>query len=103
MHDPAPQSARSALWAGRLWVVLAAVMWSSSGLFAKSPVFHDWPPEVRGALLAFWRAAFAGLLVLPAVRRPRWSPKLLPMALAFTCMNVTYLSAMALTTAANAI
>src|SRR6266404_7935911 len=99
MHERAPISAV----AGRLWVVLAAVMWSTSGLFAKSHVFDDWPPEVRGALLAFWRAAFAGLLVLPAVRRPRWSPQLVPMALAFAAMNVTYLSAMALTTAANAI
>ncbi|MBI3838887.1 MAG: hypothetical protein HY288_13270, partial [Planctomycetia bacterium] len=24
---------------GRLWIVLAAVMWSSSGLFAKAPIF----------------------------------------------------------------
>jgi len=103
MHVPAPKAADPSAAAGRLWIVLAAVMWSSSGLFAKSPVWDDWPPEVRGALLAFWRAAFAGMLVLPAVRRPRWSPKLVPMAIAFAAMNVTYLSAMSLTTAANAI
>ncbi|HEV3137158.1 MAG TPA: hypothetical protein VGZ26_04625, partial [Pirellulales bacterium] len=56
---------------GRLWIVLAAVMWSSSGLFAKAPIFDTWPAETRGVLLAFWRALFAGLLLLPLVRRPR--------------------------------
>lgn len=88
---------------GRWLVALAAVLWSSSGLFAKATVFADWPPETRGVLLAFWRALFAGLLLLPAVRQPRWDRKLLPLCAAFAAMNVTYLSAMTLTTAANAI
>lgn len=88
---------------GRLLVALAAVMWSSSGLFAKATTFEVWPPEDRGVLLAFWRAAFAGLLLLPAVRRPKWDVKLVPLCVAFAAMNVTYLSAMTLTTAANAI
>jgi drug/metabolite transporter (DMT)-like permease len=88
---------------GRLLVVLAAVLWSSSGLFAKAPIFDDWPLESRGLLLAFWRALFAGILLLPAVRRPRWDARLVPLCAAFTGMNVTYLSAMTLTTAANAI
>jgi DME family drug/metabolite transporter len=78
-------------------------MWSSSGLFAKAPIFDAWPAETRGVLLAFWRALFAGLLLLPLVRRPRWDAKLVPLSLAFAAMNVTYLSAMTLTTAANAI
>lgn len=89
--------------AGRLWVALAAVLWSSSGLFAKAPIFADWPLESRGMLLAFWRALFAGVLLLPAVRRPKWDAKLVPLCVAFTAMNVSYLSAMTLTTAANAI
>lgn len=88
---------------GRLWVMAAAVLWSSSGLFAKAPIFDDWPVESRGILLAFWRALFAGVLILPAVRRPRWDIKLIPLCVAFTAMNVTYLSAMTTTTAANAI
>ncbi|MBI3837898.1 MAG: EamA family transporter, partial [Planctomycetia bacterium] len=57
----------------------------------------------RGVLLAFWRALFAGLLLLPLVRRPRWDAKLVPLSLVFAAMNVSYLSAMTLTTAANAI
>ncbi len=89
--------------AGRLSIVLAAIMWSSSGLFAKAPIFDSWPAETRGILLAFWRALFAGLLLLPAVRRPQWDIKLIPLCAFFAVMNVSYLSAMTLTTAANAI
>lgn len=88
---------------GRVLVAGAALFWSLGGLFAKAPVFDDWPAESRGVLLAFWRALFAGLLLTPLVRRPRWRPALVPLTFAFTSMNITYLSAMSLTTAANAI
>ena len=50
---------------GRLLIVAAAVMWSTSALFAKSPIFQDWPQELRGPLLAFWRALFGGLVLVP--------------------------------------
>jgi drug/metabolite transporter (DMT)-like permease len=46
---------------------------------------------------------FAGLLILPAVRAPRWNWKLIPMAATFAAMCFTFLSAMSLTTAANTI
>ena len=88
---------------GRLLVLGAALMWSSAGLFAKAPIFDDWDPATRGLLLAFWRAAFAAMLLAPLIRRPRWSILLVPMSLCFTLMCVTYLSALTLTTAANAI
>lgn len=88
---------------GRLCVACAALLWSTNGLFVKSTVFEDWPLETRGTLLAFYRALFAGALLLPAVRRPRWDLRLVPMALAFTAMNITFLQSMTLTTAANAI
>jgi drug/metabolite transporter (DMT)-like permease len=78
-------------------------MWSSSGLFGKLPLFDEWPPETRGIYLAFWRAFFAAMVLAPAVRRPRWRPLLVPLAAAFTVMNVSFLSAMSQTTAANAI
>jgi drug/metabolite transporter (DMT)-like permease len=84
-------------------VISAALLWSTNGLFVKSHVFDDWPQDVRGTLLAFWRALFAGMLLLPAVRKPRWDWRLVPMALAFTAMNVTFLQSMTLTMAANAI
>ncbi|HTQ38011.1 MAG TPA: DMT family transporter [Pirellulales bacterium] len=103
--EPAPGAtdAPANAFVNRLCIVAAAVMWSSSGFFAKNPAFDAWPSDQRGVLLAFWRALFAGLLILPAVRRPRWPIKLLPMIGSFAVMNVTYLSAMSLTTAANAI
>lgn len=87
----------------RLFVLAAALMWSTGGLFAKAPLFDVWPDETRGTLLSFWRALFAGLLLLPAVRRPRWRPQLVPLGFSFIGMNVTYLSAMSMTSAANAI
>jgi drug/metabolite transporter (DMT)-like permease len=98
-----PPGSSSGRLAGRLYILAAAVMWSSGGYFAKNPTFLDWPSDSRGMLLAFWRALFAGVLLLPAVRRPRWRFRLVPMAASFTLMNITYLSAMTLTTAANAI
>ena len=72
-------------------------------MFARAPIFDDWPETHRGIMFAFWRAAFAALVLLPTVRRPRFRPMLVPLGLCFTLMNVTYLSAVILTTPANAI
>jgi len=89
--------------AGRLHVVGAALLWSTCGLFVKAGFFDAWPEDVQGGLLAFWRALFAGLVLLPMVRRPRWSIYLVPLCAVFTLMCITYLTAMVRTTAANAI
>lgn len=89
--------------AGRCWILLAALLWSTSGLFAKAPIFAPWQPSSRGVLLAFWRALFAALVLAAAVRRPRWQRDLVPLATFFAAMNAIYLTAMGLTTAANAI
>ncbi len=88
---------------GRLLIVLAAVMWSTSGFFAKAPYFVDWPPEHRGVLLAFWRALFAAAILIPMVRKPQWHRGLIPMALTFAAMNYAFLNAFTYTTAANSI
>jgi len=88
---------------GRLLILATALLWSTGGLFAKAPIFDSWSPEVRGPVLTFWRAAFAAAVLVPLIRRPRWSVYLAPMSLCFTLMCITYLSAMILTTAANAI
>ena len=105
MTDSAPHSSLDAHHPalGRACVVLAAMLWSTSGLFVKADLFGDWPAHQRGMLFAFWRAAFAGLLFLPAVRLPRWDPKLLLLAFCFTTMSVCVLQSMTYTTAANAI
>ena len=89
--------------AGRLWVAAAALMWSMGGVFARWPGFDAWPEVERGALLAFWRALFAGLVLMPTIRRPRFNRLMVPMVIAFAVMNISYLTAMILTTPANAI
>jgi drug/metabolite transporter (DMT)-like permease len=88
---------------GRLLVLAATLFWSTNGIFAKSDVFADWPLDERGTLLAFWRALFAGSMLATLVREPRWDRRLLPMALAFTGMNLAFLKSIVMTTAANAI
>jgi len=84
-------------------VLSAVLLWSTSGLFAKNDIFAVWPTEHRGLLFGFWRAFFAGALLLPWVRRPRWDLRLIPMAATFAVMNGSFLCSMVLTTAANAI
>ena len=81
-------------WVGYLLILLAAGLWSTSGFYAKSPIFDDWPLESRGIVLAFWRAAFAALALAFFVRRPQFRWPLLPMMGFFTVMNWLYLSAM---------
>ncbi|MFT5522444.1 MAG: DME family drug/metabolite transporter [Pirellulaceae bacterium] len=88
---------------GYLLVAVAAVLWSSSGLFAKAPFFENWPEETRGVHLAFWRAVFASGVLVFLVRRPRFRWPMIPMTLFFVAMNYTFLTAMAMTTAANTI
>jgi DME family drug/metabolite transporter len=83
----------------RLLVLAAATLWSTSGFFVKAPYLAGWP----GPTLAFWRAAFACVVLWPMVRRPQWSWKLIPATATFALMNYTYLTAMAKGSAANAI
>lgn len=84
---------------GRWLVLYAALLWSSSGFFARAPLFAGWP----GLALAFWRALFACAILLPMVRQPQWSWKLVPAVLTFVIMNYTYLTALVEGSPANAI
>ena len=84
----------SPLWRGRLLIIAAALMWSTSGFFAKAPIFDQWPAESRGLLLAFWRAFFAALILVVMVRKVQWTWKLIPMVSTFALMNWTYLTGM---------
>ena len=61
--------------------------------------FEGWP----GFVLAFWRAMFACAILLPLVRRPQWSWRLIPVTLIFAAMNYTYLTVMERYEASNAI
>jgi drug/metabolite transporter (DMT)-like permease len=94
---------------GRLCVVLAALLWSTSGAFTKllredTGLGLDAPP-VDGLQMAFFRVLFAGAALLPFVRRRdlAFRPAMLPTAVSFAVMNALFVSAMALGSAANAI
>jgi DME family drug/metabolite transporter len=84
----------------RLTMALAAVLWSTSAIFAKSL-------DLPGPVMAFYRAVFASIflgLLLPRHHKPtQWRLSLLGMMLCFAVMNLSFVSAMTLTTAANAI
>ena len=83
---------------GRLLLLAVAVMWSTSGLFIKNPRLAS----LSGPELAFYRALFACLCLLPFVRRRsiRWRPMLIPMVISFALMNVLFVTSMTKTTAA---
>ncbi len=78
-------------------------MWSTSGFFAKAPIFEEWPAESRGLLLAFWRAAFAAIVLATMIRKVEWSWRMLPMVTIFALMNWTYLTALVMCEATLAI
>src|SRR5436190_4772002 len=99
MNDGQHISPTPELIKARLLVLAAAVLWSTSGFFVKAPHLTGW----TGPELAFWRGAFACVVLWPLVRRPQWSWKLVPMTATFVAMNYTYLTAMAKGSAANAI
>jgi drug/metabolite transporter (DMT)-like permease len=74
----------------RIMIVIAALLWSTSGFFAKAPWFEGWP----GYAMAFWRALFACVILLPMVRRPQWSVRLIPVTAIFVAMNYSFLTVM---------
>lgn len=84
-------------------IVLAAVLWSTSGFFAKAPWFDDWPADIRGLMLAFYRSLFALCLLIPIIRRPQWRWQIIPMLISFTVMVWSFMTAMVHGPAANAI
>lgn len=100
------ESTTRTLSRGRLLVVAAALLWSTSGVIVKSPPLQRMmPPSERGPVIACFRAAAAALCLLPFVRigriRFRWA--LLPLVGSFAAMNWLFISAMTYTTAAAAI
>lgn len=105
MNEPAAPTAAG----GRLCILAAAVVWSTSGAFTKvltkdTPLGLHLPP-LPPLQIAFYRALFAGLALSLLLRRGDvvYRPLMVPMALAFAAMNALFVSAMALGTAASAI
>jgi len=105
MNAPDPSVVRR----GRLCIVGAALLWSLSGAFTKvltQPTTLGLDvPKLDVLQLACFRGLFAGLVLLPALR-PReltFRPLMLAMVLCFAAMNLLFLAAMSMGTAANAI
>ncbi len=103
---------------GRLCILAAAILWSLSGAFTKAltkdtflgvhiPAIEPWVLAGKDVpiQIAFYRAFFAGLVLVPTLRRSdlQFRPLMLVMLLCFALMNATFISAQALGTAANAI
>jgi drug/metabolite transporter (DMT)-like permease len=90
-------------------IALAALFWSLSGAFSKILTRDTWfqlqTPEVSGLLMAFYRALFAGLVLVPTLRRRDvgFRPMMLAMIASFAIMNGLFVSALKEGTAANAI
>lgn len=93
----------------RLTLILAAVLWSLGSLFMRllqvPTALQLDEPKLSSIQIAFYRALFAGLCLVPLVRRAdcRFRPAMGFMVATFATMNALYMSAIALGSAANAI
>jgi DME family drug/metabolite transporter len=98
-------SSHASLRRGRLLAVLASLLWSTSGIFVKSPPLAAIPTASRGPILACFRAlaAAAALAFFVKPSRIRWRPMLVPFVISFAGMNLLFVTAMTRTTAAAAI
>jgi drug/metabolite transporter (DMT)-like permease len=105
---PSPEPTLS-LRHGRLLIVAAAVLWSLSGAFTKlltrPTILGLHEPELPSLVIAFARVLFAGLVLVPTLRRQDFTfrPAMLGMIASFAIMNALFVRAMAEGTAANAI
>ncbi len=103
---------------GRLCILAAAILWSLSGAFTKAltqptafglnepPIAAlDFDGEQVPIQIAFYRAFFAGLVLVPTLRRGdiRVKPMMFAMLACFALMNAAFITAQSLGTAANAI
>ena len=89
--------------------MLAAVLWSLGSLLMRlvqRPRLLGWDePGLQPLQIAFYRALFAGLVMVPLLRRSDlvFRPLMGAMVVTFAVMSGLYLSAMGLGSAANAI
>jgi drug/metabolite transporter (DMT)-like permease len=110
MDEPAQHApALLSLTQGRLLIAVGALLWSTSGAFTKvltkDTFLHLGSPQVPGLLIAFYRVLFAGLVLLPTLRRCDFSFRraMIAMVACFATMNALYVLAMAQGKAANAV
>lgn len=109
MIDVAEQADPRAVFRGRLLIILAAVMWSTSSFFSKiltKPTgLGVHVPPVDDLVMAAFRVFFAGIFLVPFLRRSdvKFRPALGLTALTFAVMNAVYIAAMVRGKATNAV
>ena len=115
MKPPQPQAslgkapAVPSVAQGRLCIILAAVLWSTNGVF-KVILTQDTPLGLNVPPLSFWhiacfRVLCAGIVLLPFLRRSDFTfrPMMAVTAICFALMNLTFIAALTLGTTANAV
>ncbi len=110
MDDPPTNPSRPSVNRGRLLIIIAALLWSLSGVF-KNILKHNtaFPPlgpaPVDDLDIAFYRVFFAGLVLVPTLRRRDISfrPAMIVMVAIFAAMNFTFVLALGGGKASNAI
>jgi len=111
MTNPSPARPELTVNQGRFCIIAAAVLWSTSGFFGKVLTRPTWlelgleTPKIEPEQMAFFRLLFAGLFLVPLVRRTHLTvkPAMVGMALTFAAMNAMFLRALTQGPAANAI
>jgi drug/metabolite transporter, DME family len=99
----------ASLTSARLCILLAALLWSTSGAFTKILRENTGlglnEPSIDPLSIAFWRVVFAAAVFLPTVHRRdlTFRPALWLTGLSFALMNALFVSAMALGSSANTI
>ncbi len=94
---------------GRLLILAAAVLWSTSGAFTnflrEDTALQLNQPKLQPLVIALGRAFFAGLVLVPLLRPGDLSFRRATLwtALVFTAMNAAFISALALGKSASAI
>ena len=96
--DEGAEPGSPALDQGRLYILLAGILWSLAGVFIKSLELHP-------LTIVFYRSLFASLFFLLFVRAKSWRPggPLLVSVASYTAAISSFVWANKLTTAANAI
>src|SRR5262249_39279152 len=93
----------------RLFVILAALLWSTSGAFTKvlreEPAFPLNERKIEALPIAFYRALCAAAVLWPLLRKRDVSfrPMMVFTAVSFAVMSALFVTALAEDTAANAI
>lgn len=88
---------------GVLLIVAATFLWSLSGFLTQLPQLALWDKDSRGTAIAFWRALFALVLLIPLCRKVTWRWAMIPMVVCFATMTISFLTAIVVGSPANTI